>query len=91
MLVTSFGRFPSGDGFSDPPQVARRSVFNRQGDAFWEIVGVEFGNCLAHLGKGRGRCLDDQKPFASFFYFALPAIDGFDLGDDINAGGDVTL
>lgn len=47
---------------------------------------MEFGNCLAHFGEGCGCCLDQQEPFAGFFHFALPAVDGCDLGHDVDAG-----
>jgi hypothetical protein len=72
-------------------QISGRAVFNRQADAFRKFVGVDFGDRLAYLAKGRGSCLDDQKPFASFFHLALPAVDGCDLGDDIDAGGQAAL
>lgn len=52
---------------------------------------MEFCNGLAHLAEGRGGCLDHQNPFASFSHLALPAVDGCDLRDDIDAGGKAVL
>lgn len=39
-----------------------------------------------HLTEGRGRCLDDQKPLASFFDLALPKVNGRNFGDNVDAG-----
>jgi len=46
---------------------------------------------LAHCFEGRGRSLDDQKPFARFFYLVLPAINRYNLRDDVDAGGQTFL
>ena len=87
----SFPGFSYGDGIGDPFQIVRRSVFDCQADAFRHLIGVEFCNRVTDLAEGRGRSLNDQKPFASFFHVALPAIDGRDLWDDVDASGQASI
>jgi hypothetical protein len=82
-----FAGFSGGDGFGDPLQIGGRSIFNRETDAFRDVVGVEFCNRVADLAEGRSGCLYDQEPFASFFHVTLPAVDGRDLWEDVDAGG----
>ena len=52
---------------------------------------MDLSNCLAHLNEGSSCCLHNQKPFASFFHVALPAVNGDYLGNDINASGEAVF
>ena len=52
---------------------------------------MEFCDRFADLDERRGRRLHDQKPFASFFYGGLPAVDGRDLRDNVDAGREAAL
>jgi len=82
-----FSRCSGGNRFGDPFQISGRSAFDGQADAFRDVVGMEFRNGAADLAEGRGSCLHDQEPFASFLDVTLPAVDGRDLWDDVDAGG----
>lgn len=52
---------------------------------------MELNDYLLNLFKGGFVCLDDQKPFARFFEFSLPAINRRDVRNNIDAGGEASL
>lgn len=41
--------------------------------------------------EARGGGFDDEEGFGGLFHLALPTVDGFDLGDEVDAGCEVLL
>lgn len=54
-------------------------------------VGVEAAEGGFESREARGGGFDEEEDFGGFLHFALPAVDGFDLGDEVDAGGEVLL
>src|SRR5215469_13547755 len=74
-------------GSGNPVEVGFRTVCDIERNTLREFVGVQFGQRLAQPLKGsRGR-LDHQQPLVRRFYLAFPAVDRFDLRNDVDARG----
>lgn len=50
---------------------------------------MEFLEAGFEEGPGGGGGFEDGEDFGGGFDFALPAVDGFDGGDEIDAGGEL--
>src|ERR1700691_1284874 len=51
---------------------------------------MHFEDGVAYPVKGSGG-FDPQQPFFSLFHFPLPAINRHDLGNDVDAGGELVV
>lgn len=69
----------------DPIQILRAPILDHNRDAFRKIVRMQFPNGVAHIRKFLVGGLDQQQPFRAGFHLTLPAIDRFNLGNDIHA------
>jgi hypothetical protein len=69
-------------------QIFFATVLDIEGDALGQIVRVQFADGIAHRGKSFGGGFDQKQPLATLFDFSLPAVNRFDLRDDVHAGGE---
>src|SRR5271169_1263568 len=96
-LVELFGpgrrsnRSRSAHGLSNPIEVGRASIFDGNLDTLRKFVGVQLAQSVANTIKGVQRRLDYEQPLGCRLDLALPAIYGFNLGSDVDAGCQLPL
>src|SRR5271169_1654391 len=84
-------RSPSPYRLPNPLQVGRTSIFDANLDALRKLVGMELTQHVTQAIKNLGCRLDHEQPLRCRLDLPLPAIDRFNLGNDVDAGGELAL
>jgi len=74
------------DGSCDPFEVGFRASLDGEGDQFGKLVGMQLAKRVlnrAELGFGG---FNEEQEFYRVFNLALPAVDGRDRSEDVDAG-----
>jgi hypothetical protein len=74
-----------GCAFGDPAQIVLATGGHFQHHTFWQIIGMQLFHGIANTLKKFGLGLDHEKPFLRRLYFALPAVNRFDLRHNVDA------
>lgn len=75
----------SGGG-KEPIEIGLRAQADRDGNKFWDIVGVEFAQTPFDRWNKVCARLDEHQGFGGGFDRALPSIDRLDIVNNIDAG-----
>lgn len=75
----------------EPVEVCGAAGVDVEDEEFRDGVGVESAESGFECGKARRSGFDDKEDFRGLLDFVLPAVDGFDLGNEVDAGSEALL
>lgn len=78
-------------GFEEPVEIRLAGGFWSEDEELGDVVGVEAAERGFDLVEVGGGGFDEEQDFFGFFDVALPAVDGREAGDDVDAGGEVFI
>jgi hypothetical protein len=81
----------TGDGLLEPVEVGGRALGDFEGDHLGDLIGMFGLKGLGEVRIGGAGGFDEGERFGVGLKGGVPAVDGFDLRDDIDAGGELLL
>ena len=88
-LSVGVGVWCGGDRVAEPGGVGEADVGGVEGEDLGDVVGVEGSECGLERIEGSAGGLNKGEDFGGGLHLALPAVDGFDSGEEIDAGGEL--